>query len=87
MRALIDSIFYPLLKWLSNIDSYIDKLSVPMARPLDISVYLGPFALLGPYWITFISTACLFGFIYIVVFIIMSSTGLSIKFKDLIKWW
>lgn len=87
MIALIDTIFGPVIGWLISIRSSINDLSVPMSRPINISNYLGPFALLGPYWITFISTACVFAFIYIVAFIVMSSQGLFIKFKDSIKWW
>lgn len=87
MIALIDTIFAPFLNWLIQIRSYISDLSIPMARPLQVADYLGPFALLGGYWISFISMAFALGFIYIVAFIIMSLNGLTIKFKDLIKWW
>lgn len=87
MIALIDSIFAPLLGWLMNIRGFITELSVPVARPINISNYLGPFVLLGPYWMTFISTAALLGFVYVVTFIIVSTNGMAIKFKDTIKWW
>lgn len=87
MIALIDSIFAPLLGWLLMIKTYINQLSVPLARPINISNYLGPFVLLGPYWMTFISTAAFLGFVYVVTFIVMSANGMAIKFKDTIKWW
>jgi hypothetical protein len=87
MRALIDTVFNPVLNWLNKISSYILHLSVPVARPLDISQYLGPFALLGPYWISFITTVCALAFIYMVCFIIVASQGTFIKWKDTIKWW
>lgn len=87
MIALIDTIFNPVIAWLFSIRSYISELSVPLSRPLNITQYLGPFALLGPYWITFISTACVFAFIYIVAFIVMMLQGTYLKFKDSIKWW
>lgn len=63
------------------------ELSVPLARPLDISQYLGVFGYLGPSWIAFITTACALAFIYVVTFIIVAQRGLVIRFKDLIKWW
>ena len=87
MIALIDTIFGPVLDWLIQIRSYLMQARVPLSRPLNISQYLGPFALLGPYWITFITTACVLGFVYIVMFIVMASQGTFIKFKDSIKWW
>lgn len=87
MKALIDTIFAPLLGWLNNLQEYILMLSVPVSRPFEVSNYLGPFVLLGPVWMTFITTALFLGFVYVVLYIVMSVTGLSIKFKDLIKWW
>lgn len=87
MIALIDTIFGPVLNWLIQIKMYLLQSSVPLARPLNISQYLGPFALLGPYWLTFITTACFMAFVYVVMFIVMASQGTFIKFKDSIKWW
>lgn len=87
MRALIDTIFAPVLTWLHSIQTYISRLSVPVSRPLDISDYIGPFALLGTGWISFISTVCALAFIYIVCFVIVAYQGMFIKFKDTIKWW
>lgn len=87
MIALIDTIFAPLLGWLMDIRSNISELSVPLARPINIGSYMGPFALLGPYWITFITTSAFLAFVYVVAFIIMASNGLFIKFKDSVKWW
>ncbi len=87
MIALIDTIFAPLLGWLLNIRTMISELSVPLSRPINVSDYFGPFALLGPYWITFITTGAFLGFVYIVTFLIVSSNGMVIKFKDTIKWW
>lgn len=87
MRALIDTIFNPVLNWLLSIQGFISELHVPFSRPINIGDYLGPFALLGPYWLTFITTGCVMAFVYMVVFIIMASDGMFIKFKDTIKWW
>lgn len=87
MKALIDTIFAPVLGWLAHISGYISALSVPVARPLDLSIYLGPFAYLGPYWVTFITTGVFLAFVYIVTFLIVSYQGMFIKFKDTIKWW
>lgn len=87
MIELIDTIFFPILNWLATIKNYILEISVPASRPFDISKYLGPFALLGPYWIGFITTICSLAFIYMVVFIINSSSGLYQKFKDAVQWW
>lgn len=87
MKSLIDTVFKPLLTWLNLVYTNISELKVPVSRPLDISLYLGPFAYLGPYWIAFIGTVCLLAFIYVVTFIIIAQQGIIIKFKDTVKWW
>jgi len=87
MIALIDTIFGPLLGWLMSIRTMINELSVPLARPVNPSDYFGPFALLGPFWITFITTGAVLAFVYVVVFLIVANNGMIIKFKDTIKWW
>lgn len=87
MIALIDTIFNPVLAWLSSISMYIHSLSVPVARPLNLSLYLGPFAYLGPYWITFITTGIFLAFVYIICFLVVSYQGMFIRFKDSVKWW
>lgn len=87
MRNLIDTILNPLLNWLNSVFTTIKELSVPLARPLDISQYLGVFGYLGPFWISFITTACALAFIYVVSYLVVSQRGLIIKFKDMIKWW
>lgn len=87
MKSIIDTIFNPVLNWLDKIISAIQDLSVPVSRAIDINVYLGPLALLGPYWVTFITTVCFLAFVYMVTFIIVAQQGLFIKFKDTIKWW
>lgn len=87
MRNLIDTIFKPVLKWLKMVFDTLMELSVPLARPLDISQYLGVFGYLGPAWISFITTACALAFIYIVCFLFVAQRGLVIRFKDMIKWW
>lgn len=87
MRAIIDSILGPVLQWLASISSYINQLSVPVSRPIDLSNYLGYFGMLGPYWLSFIQTVIGLAFIYMIAFIIVTQQGLFIKFKDMIKWW
>lgn len=87
MRALIDTIFNPVLNWLQNIYNTILELSVPLARPLPVGSYMGPLATLGPYWVTFITTVCTLAFIYMVTFLIVAYQGVFTKFKDTIKWW
>jgi hypothetical protein len=87
MRGVIDTIFNPLLMWLTSIYNNIMELSVPLSRPFDPSKYLGPFALLGPFWIAFITSAFTLGFVYIVMFIIVVNRGVVINFKNFSKWW
>ncbi|RJG23298.1 hypothetical protein DQX05_13790 [Paenibacillus thiaminolyticus] len=87
MRNLIDTIFSPVVTFLGSISDSLRSLSVPVARPLDFGKYLGHFAFLGPAWITFITTVCTLGFIYFLIFFVMSNIGLFRKFKDMIKWW
>lgn len=87
MIALIDTIFHPLLMMITNASTYLNQASVPLSRPLNISNYLGPFVLLGPYWMLFITNSALLAFIYVVLFIVQANNGLVIKFKGVIKWW
>jgi hypothetical protein len=87
MRALIDTIFSPLINWLDSIYNSLMDLSVPMARPLDVSNFFGVFALFGSGWVDFAETVCTLAFIYGISYIVVTQTGLLIKFKDLIKWW
>lgn len=87
MRNLIDTIFGPVLIWLNNISSSISSLSVPVSRPINFGRYFGHLSFLGPHWITFITTVCTLAFIYFVIYLIKTQSGLFIKFKDMIKWW
>ncbi|MND45548.1 hypothetical protein D3C76_316290 [compost metagenome] len=87
MRNFIDTIFNPVLGWLGSISSGLRSLSVPVARPLDFGRYFGQFSFLGPKWITLITTICALGFIYLILFFVLSNVGLFRKFKDMIKWW
>ncbi|MNW41495.1 hypothetical protein D3C74_186340 [compost metagenome] len=87
MRNFIDTIFNPVLGWLQSISDGLRSLSIPVARPIDFGKYLGHFSFLGSKWITFITTICTLGFIYLILFFIVSNIGLFRKFKDMIKWW
>lgn len=87
MIALIDTIFAPVLLWLESIQQSIKSLSVPVARPFDLGQYLGWFRLLGPWWVTFVTTACFLACVYMIAFVIVSYRGMYISFKDSIKWW
>lgn len=87
MRNLIDTIFGPVLNWLNNISQSIRDLSVPVSRPLDPSKYFGYFGFLGSHWITLITTVMTLGFIYLLLYLIVTNIGLLIKFKNMIKWW
>lgn len=87
MRNLIDTIFGPVLSWLNNISTSIRELSVPVSRPIDPSRYFGYFSFLGPHWVTLVTTILTLGFIYLVVYFIVTNIGLFMKFKNMIKWW
>jgi hypothetical protein len=87
MRALIDSIFNPLLNWLTNIQNQLNDLSVPLSRPLNIDNYFGYFGLFGQGWQDFITTTCTLAFLYGICYVIVTQIELLRKFKDLIKWW
>jgi hypothetical protein len=87
MRAIIDTIFSPLLNWLIGINQSIQDMSVPLARPINVSDYFGVFAHFGAGWTSFVTTICTLAFIYGMCFIVVTQIGLLIKFKDVIKWW
>jgi hypothetical protein len=87
MKNLIDTIFNPLLTWLTSCYTSIDNLIVPLSRPLDLNKYLGIFSYLGTAWVYFITISCTLAFVYVVSYIVVSQQGMLIRFKDLIKWW
>jgi hypothetical protein len=87
MNDLIDSIFAPLLGWLTDLYNRINSLSVPLSRPLNLSNYFGYFSLLGTAWTTVITSIIALAAIYFIAYVIVKNIGLIIKFKNLIKWW
>lgn len=87
MINLINAIFMPITGWLRDLLYSMSNISVPLARPINFGAYFGYFSFLGPVWITFITTVCTLGFIYFVIYLVMSSTGLYLKFKNSVKWW
>jgi hypothetical protein len=87
VRDLIDSIFNPLLTWLTDVYNRISELSIPLARPLDLSNYFGFFNFLGPNWTSLINTILALSFIYLMTYVIVTNLHLIVKFKNLIKWW
>jgi hypothetical protein len=87
MRDLIDSIFSPFLNWLTDIYNRIHDLSVPLARPINLSSYFGFFSFLGPVWTTCISTIIALAVVYFIAYVVVNNIGLIQRFKNLIKWW
>jgi hypothetical protein len=87
MHDLIDSIFTPLLSWLSDLYNRIHDLSIPLARPINLSSYFGYFNILGPVWRTCITTTIALTVIYLIAYVIVANMGLLIKFKNMVKWW
>ena len=86
MHNLIDSVFAPLLIWLTAIGDRLHKLSVPVAKPLNLNNYFGVFLFLAQ-WMKLVTTICGLSFIYLITYLIMANIGLIVKFKNLIKWW
>jgi hypothetical protein len=87
IRALIDTIFGPVLGWLTKIYTSISDLSIPLSRPLNVDKYFGYFGLLGSGWQDFIKTVCALAFVYGIAFIVVTQLEFFRKFKDVIKWW
>lgn len=87
LKALIDTVFGPVLSWLQSIYDSLRELSVPLSRPLNFDSYLGPIAMLGNGWVDFAETVFALAFIYGIAYIVVTQIELFRKFKDLIKWW
>jgi hypothetical protein len=87
MHDLVDTITMPLLNWLTDIYNRLNSLSVPLARPLNLSHYFGYFSLLGSAWQTCITTSIALAVLYLLVYVISNNIGLLQRFKNLIKWW
>jgi len=84
---LIDTMFSPLLGWLTDLYNRILMLSVPLGRPLDLSNYFGFFKILGSTWMMVISQMIGLSVIYFIVWVVVNNLGVISKFKMLIKWW
>lgn len=87
LNDLIDAILSPVILWLTQIYDRLHSLSVPLARPLNLSLYFGYFSVLGPVWTTVVTTIISLSVIYFILFVIMKNIDLILKFKSLIKWW
>ncbi len=87
INNFIDTLFGPVLGWLSSVSGAIRDMSVPVSRPLNFGRYFGYFSFLGPAWMTVITTACVLAFIYFVTYFVVNSQGLYQRFKDSVKWW
>ncbi|MNL24520.1 hypothetical protein D3C87_1459550 [compost metagenome] len=76
-----------MLGWLNDIYYKLTALAVPASRPLSLGRYFGVFDWLGPQWKLLITTCCTLAFIYLVVYLIRTQSGLFLKFKEFIQWW
>ncbi|PAE14711.1 hypothetical protein CHH91_17830, partial [Virgibacillus sp. 7505] len=66
IKELIDTIFDPVIGWLTMIRQTISSMQVPASRGLDVGQYLGPLTSLGPGWTTFITTGIFLGMVYLI---------------------
>lgn len=87
MIALIDTIFTPVLNWLTQIINYLHSATIPTSYTLEIGSLFAPFAMISPAWALLITNIFIMIVTYSIIYISMNATGLYLQFKEAIKWW
>lgn len=87
MKALIDTIFNPIIAWLNSIQDYLSSASVPLSQQLPIHNLFAPIAMISPAWALVITNIFAMAFIYAIIYIVSNATGLIERFRGIAKWW
>lgn len=87
MIALIDTIFSPVMNWLSQIISYLHSATIPKSYSLELGSLFAPLNMISPSWTLLITNIFIMFVTYSIVYISVNGTGLYLQFKEAIKWW
>lgn len=87
MIALINTIFNPVLSWLTKLLSYLKLASTPKAYVLNFGNLFRPLNMISPAWSLFLSNVFVMVGVYLIIHIVMSGSGLYQKFKNSVQWW
>lgn len=87
MKALIDSIFNPVIDWLNSLQATLMNASVPLSQQLPITDLFAPIAMISPSWALVITNIFAMAFIYAVIYIVSNGTGIIERFRNSVKWW
>lgn len=87
MIAIIDTLFQPIINWLSQILGYLVSASTPKAYVLNFGNLFRPLNMISPAWSLFLSNVFVMVATYLIIHIVMSGSGLYQKFKNAVKWW
>lgn len=87
MKAVIDTLFNPILSWLQSIREYLTNASVPFSQSLDLGNIFAPYSILGPQWQLLITTIFALAFIYFIILIVSNGIGLIERLRGSVKWW
>ena len=81
INALIDTIFGPVLNWLTQILNALKMGDTPTNFVLNIGNIFRPLNMISPAWSLFLSNAFVLIAIYFIIYITMSGAGLYQQFK------
>lgn len=87
MIALIDTLFYPILSWISSLRDTLLSARVPLSQSLPLDSLFSPVAMLSPSWQLVISNIFMMVFIYLIIYIVVNGVGLLETFRNAVKWW
>lgn len=89
LRGFVDTIFSPILGFLSNIYNILHAaaLDVPTTAKLSVFNYFSYLGMFGEGWKQFVITAAFLAFMYLILYVIVNNLGFLQKLKNLVKWW
>lgn len=87
MIALIDTIFNPVINWLSLLKNYLLQARITDSFGLSFSNVFAPITALSPSWAMVVSNVMVMIFIYGVLFIIHNGKDAFVSFVQAIKFW
>lgn len=87
MIAIIDTIFAPVLNWLTQILNMLQSANIPPSYNLALGNIFAPFNMISFSWSMLITNIFVMIVTYTIIYIVVSASSLFANFKKIIKWW
>ena len=87
MIALIDTVFSPVLNWLTQIYNYLINVNIPTFHALNLGNIFRPLNMISPAWSFLISNVFVMAVAYLIIHLVIGGSDLYLRFKNSIKWW